>query len=82
VGHRSRVSTIVVVLALAVAVSALAAQALSIWSTSPLVRPATVQIDPHASKDDMHPYWLRGDTGSTGHDRPSLREIEAKKAGH
>jgi hypothetical protein len=81
VGRRSRISAILVVLALAIAVSALAAQARSIWSTSPVVRPATVQIDTHASKDDMQAYWLRGDNGGTPLDRPSMREIEAKKSG-
>jgi hypothetical protein len=81
VGHRSRVSTILVVLALAIAVAALAAQARSIWSTAPVVRPANTQIDPHANRDDMRPYWLRGDNGSAPLHPPSMREIEAKKTG-
>jgi hypothetical protein len=80
VGRRSRVSAILVVLALAIAVSALAAQARSIWSTSPVVRPA-LQIDPYASKGDVPPYWLQSGNGNKLVDRPSMREIEAKKSG-
>jgi hypothetical protein len=70
-----------VILASAIAVSALTAEARSVWAGSAKVtRPATVRMDPYASKGDMHPYWLRQGEGKPL-DRPSMRELEAKKSG-
>jgi hypothetical protein len=78
---RFRPAAVGVVLASAIAVSALTAEARSVWSGSAKVtRPALVRMDPYASKVDMHPYWLRsGDGIPLG--RPSMRELLAKKSG-
>jgi hypothetical protein len=78
---RIRPAAVGIVLASAIAVSALTTEARSVWSGSAKVtRPAAVQTDPYASKGDMHPYWLRQDEGKPL-DRPSMRELEAKKSG-
>jgi hypothetical protein len=37
-------------------------------------------VDPYASKGDMHQYWLRSGE-SKPFDRPSMRELLAKKSG-
>jgi hypothetical protein len=78
---RIRPAAVGIVLASAIAVSALTAEARSVWAGSAKVtRPATVRMDPYASKGDMHPYWLRQGEGKPL-DRPSMRELEAKKSG-
>jgi hypothetical protein len=78
---RFRPAAVGIVLASAIAVSALTAEARSVWSGSAKVtRPAAVRVDPYASKGDMHPYWLRG-SGGKPLDRPSMRELLAKKSG-
>jgi hypothetical protein len=78
---RIRPAAVGIVLASAIAASALTAEALSVWSGSEKVtRPAAVRVDPYASKGDMHPYWLRSGE-SKPLDRPSMRELLAKKSG-
>jgi hypothetical protein len=78
---RFRPAAVGIVLASAIAVSALTAEARSVWSGSAKVsRPAAVRVDPYASKGDMHPYWLHTAEGKP-FDRPSMRELEAKKSG-
>jgi hypothetical protein len=78
---RFRPAAVGIILASAIAVSALTAEARSVWSRAASVtRPATVQIDPHASKGAIRPYWLRSGNGKPV-DRPSMREIEAMKSG-
>ena len=78
---RLRPAAVGVVLASAIAASALTAEARSVWSGSAdVTRPATVRTDPYASKGDMHPYWLRsGERIPSGW--PSMRELLAKKSG-
>jgi hypothetical protein len=84
-GRRSRASTLLVALALAIAVSALAVQARSIWSTAatPLVRPAIVQIDGQPFKRDCRfkdDCPLKYSRTEAAH-RPFIGEIGAKKSG-
>jgi hypothetical protein len=78
---RLRPAAVGIVLASAIAVSALTAEARSVWSGSAKVsRPAVIRLDPYSSKGDMHPYWLRSGE-SKPVDRPSMRELLAKKSG-
>jgi hypothetical protein len=78
---RFRPAAVGIVLATTIAVSALSAEAGSVWSGSAKVtRPAAVRMDPYASKGDIHPYWLRSGE-ATPLDRPSMRELLAKKSG-
>jgi hypothetical protein len=80
--RRFRPAAVRIVLASALALSALTAEARSVWSGSGRVtRPATVRIDPYASKGDIPRYWLRSANGITPVDRPSMRELLAKKSG-
>jgi hypothetical protein len=79
---RIRPAAVGVVLASAIAISALTAEARSVWSGSDEVtRPVAVRIDPYASKGDMRPYRLRSDNGNKPVDRPSMRDIERTKSG-
>jgi hypothetical protein len=78
---RFRPAAVGIILASAIALSALIAEAASVWSGPAVVRPATVRIDPYASKGDIPPYWLRSGNGITPVDRPSMRELLAKKSG-
>jgi hypothetical protein len=78
---RIRPAAVAIVLASAFAVSALTVEARSVWSGSAkVIRPAAVRMDPYASKGDVHPYWLRRGDGNPL-DRPSMRELLAKKSG-
>jgi hypothetical protein len=78
---RFRPAAVGIVLASTIAVSTLTAEAASVWSGSTTVsRPAAVRVDPYASKGDMHPYWLHSVEGKP-FDRPSMRELVAKKSG-
>jgi hypothetical protein len=75
--RRFRPAAVGIVLASAIAVSALTAEARSIWSGSAKVsRPAAVQMDPYASKGG----WIDSHSHTAFH-RRSLRELEAKKSG-
>ena len=79
---RLRPAAVGIVLASAIALSALTAEARSVWSGSAKVtRPATVRIDPYASKGDIPRYRLRSAKRLTPVDRPSMRELLAKKSG-
>jgi hypothetical protein len=74
---RIRPAAVGIVLASAIAVSALTAEARSIWSGSAKAsRPAAVQMDPYASKGG----WIDSHSHTAFH-RQSLRELEAKKSG-
>jgi len=74
---RIRPAAVGIVLASAIAVSALTAEARSVWSGSAKVtRPATVRIDRYASKGG----WIDSHSRKTAF-RPSLRELAAKKSG-
>jgi hypothetical protein len=80
---RFRPTVVGIVLASAIAALALTAEARSVWSGSAEVtRPATIQIDPDASKGDDTPgYRLGSGNGITPVHHPSLRELLAKKSG-
>ena len=79
---RIRPAAVGIVLASAIAVSALTAEVRSVWAGSAEVtRPGAVRIDPYASKGDIPRYWLRTGNGVTPVDRPSMRELLAKKSG-
>jgi hypothetical protein len=78
---RFRPAAVWIALASAIAVSTLTVEARSVWSGSAKVtRPAAVRMDPYASKGDMHPYWLRSGGGKPL-DRPTMRELLAKRSG-
>jgi hypothetical protein len=90
--NRVPATAIAVFLVLVLAVSVLAIQGHSVWSTTtqpigrpatmhPIGRPTTEQVDPHPFKDDLRPSDLRPDPTKGGSSRPSLREIEARKGG-
>jgi hypothetical protein len=79
---RFRPTVVGIVLASAIAALALTAEARSVWSGSAEVtRPATIQIDPDASKGDTPGYWLGSGNGIIPVHHPSLRELLAKKSG-
>jgi hypothetical protein len=81
---RTPTATVGIFLALALAVSVLAIQGHSIWSTAahPVFLPASVRMDPNPSKDDLRLGDLRryGTSGGSFH-RISTRQIEARKSG-
>lgn len=74
---RFRPAAVGIVLASAIAVSALTAEARSVWSgPAKGTQPAAVQMDPHASKGG----WIDSHSRTAFH-RSWLRELEAKKSG-
>lgn len=75
--RRSRASLVIVLVALAIAVTELTVQASSIWSTTvrPHIQPA-VQVSGHGSSG-----YERVRVGRIGTDPSSLRETEARKSG-
>ena len=74
---RIRPAAVGIVLASAIAVSALTAEARSVWSgPAKVTRPAAVLMDPYASKGG----WIDSYSRKTAF-RRSLRELEAKKSG-
>ena len=80
---RSRTAVVGIFLALALAMSVLAIQGHSIWSTAahPVFRPTSVQVDPNPYKDDLRLGDLRRYGSSGGSHRISMRQLEAKKSG-
>jgi hypothetical protein len=79
---RLRPAAVGIVLASAIALAALTAEARSVWSGSAeITRPETVRIDPYASWDDIPRYRLRSGNDITPVDHPSMRELLAKKSG-
>jgi hypothetical protein len=74
---RLRPAAIGIVLASAIAVSALTAEVRSVLSgPANVTRPAAVLMDPHASKGG----WIDAYSRKTAF-RPLLRELEAKRSG-
>ena len=80
---RAPAAAVGIFLALALTMSVLAIQAHSIWSTAthPVIRPASVQVDPNPYKDDLRLGDLRRYGSSGGSHRISLRLIESRKSG-